>query len=91
MNMLNQSNIHLWYTKFDDHIKKYQLFQSWLSPDEKKRAKQLALPYRQNFVISRGILRDLLAYYLKQHPEQLKLSYTVSGKPSLDKKSKILI
>lgn len=84
--MLNQSSIYLWHTKLDDHIKKYQLFKSWLAPDEEKRAEKLALPYRQNFVISKGILRDLLAYYSKQHPEQLKLSYSVSGKPLFNNK-----
>lgn len=89
--MLNQSIIHLWHTKIDDHSKKYLLYQSWLAPNEKTRAQKLAIPYRQNFVISRGILRDLLAYYSKKYPEKLKLSYSVSGKPIFDKKSKVRI
>lgn len=89
--MLNQSIIHLWHTKLGDHRKKYQLYQDWLAPDEKIRAQKLAFPYRQNFVISRGILRDLLAYYSKQHPKKLKLSYSISGKPLFNKKSKVQI
>ncbi len=89
--MLNQSIIHLWHTKLDDHSKKHLLYQSWLAPNEKIRVQKLAFPYRQNFVISRGILRDLLAYYSKQYPDKLKLSYSVSGKPVFDKKSKVRI
>ena len=89
--MLNQSIIHLWHTKLDDHRKKYLLYQSWLAPNEKIRAQKLAFPYRQNFIISRGILRDLLAYYSKKYPEKLRLSYSDSGKPLFDKKSKVRI
>lgn len=89
--MLNQSIIHLWHTKLDDHSKKYLLYQSWLASNEKIRAQKLAFPYRQNFVISRGILRDLLAYYSKKYPEKLKLNYSDSGKPIFDKKSKVRI
>ncbi len=89
--MLNQSIIHLWHTKLDDHSIKYLFYQSWLTPNEKIRAQKLAFPSRQNFVISRGILRDLLAYYSKQYPEKLKLSYSISGKPIFDKESKVRI
>lgn len=83
MGVLDQSIIHLWHTKIDDHSQKYQLFQSWLTPNEKIHAEKLAFPYRQSYVISRAILRDLLAYYSEQYPEKLKLSYSISGKPFL--------
>ena len=83
MCVLNQSIIHIWHTRFDDHTKKDKLFKSWLAPEEKIRAEKLAIPYRQNFIISRGVLRDLLAYYSQQPPQKLKLSYSVSGKPLL--------
>lgn len=83
MRVLNQSIIHIWHTRFEDHVKKYELFQSWLAPEEKIRAETLAIPYRQSFIISRGVLRDLLAHYSEQPPQQLKLSYSVSGKPLL--------
>jgi 4'-phosphopantetheinyl transferase len=83
MGGLNQSIIHIWHTRLEDHIKKYELFQSWLSPEEKIRAEKLAISYRQSFIISRGVLRDLLAYYSKYAPQEIKLSYSVSGKPLL--------
>lgn len=88
MSVLNQSTIHLWHTQLDVHSKKYALFQSWLTPEEKIRAEKLAFPYRQDFVISRAILRDLLAYYSEQYPQKIKLSCSISGKPFLIKNSK---
>lgn len=83
MHSLNRRIIHIWHTTLERHTEKYKLFQSWLSPEEKIRAKKLAIPYQQNFVISRGVLRDLLAYYSEQFPQKLKLTYSVSGKPLL--------
>lgn len=83
MRVLNQSVTHIWYTRLEDHVKKYELFQNWLAPEEKIRAEALAIPYRQSFIISRGVLRDLLAHYSEQSPQQLKLSYSTSGKPLL--------
>jgi 4'-phosphopantetheinyl transferase len=83
MSVLNQPVIHIWHTKLEDQTKKYKLFQSWLAPEEKIRAEKLATPYRLGFIISRGVLRDLLAYYSEQPPQNLKLAYSTSGKPLL--------
>ncbi len=83
MGTLNQSIIHLWHTSLEVHAKKYEIFKNWLSPEEKIRAEKLALPYRLGFIVSRAVLRDLLAYYSEQDPQKLKLTYSVSGKPLL--------
>ncbi|MGA7537127.1 MAG: 4'-phosphopantetheinyl transferase superfamily protein [Candidatus Rickettsiella isopodorum] len=83
MGGLNPPIIYIWHTRLEVHAKKYTLFQSWLSSEEKIRAEKLATPYRQNFIISRGVLRDLLAYYSNYPPQELKLSYSLSGKPLL--------
>ncbi len=81
--MLNRNIIHIWHTTFKCHVEKYRLFRSWLSTEEKARAEKLAPPYQLRFIISRGLLRDLLAYYCEQSPKQLHLTYTSSGKPLL--------
>jgi 4'-phosphopantetheinyl transferase len=83
MSGLNQSSVHIWHTRLEDHTKKYKLFQSWLAPEEKIRAEKLAIPYRLSFIISRAVLRDLLAYYSEQCPQKLTLTYSISGKPLL--------
>ncbi len=83
MRVFNQSTIHIWHTRLEEHTNKYTLFQSWLAPEEKIHAEKLAIPYRRRFIIARAMLRDLLAYYSKQCPQKLKLTYSVSGKPFL--------
>lgn len=83
MSVLNQPIIYIWHTRLEVHAKKYELFKSWLSSEEKIRAEKLAIPYRQGFIISRAVLRDLLGYYSEQDPQKLKLTYSVSGKPLL--------
>lgn len=83
MSGLNQSIIHIWHTSLEVHTKKYELFKNWLSPEEKIRAEKLALPYQLGFIISRAVLRDLLAYYSEQYPQKLQFKYTDSGKPLL--------
>lgn len=81
--MLNHHIIYIWHTAFKCHVEKHRLFRSWLSSEEKARAERLADPYKLRFIISRGLLRDLLAYYCGQSPKQLHLSCTSSGKPLL--------
>lgn len=83
MSMLNQHTIHIWHTRFEEHTKKNKLFQSWLTAEEKIRAGRLAESFRQRFIISRAVLRDILAYYSRQCPKKLKLTYSVYGKPLL--------
>lgn len=83
MSVLNPHAIHIWHTKLEDHAKKYTLFQSWLAPEEKIHAEKLAISYRQKFIISRAVLRDILAYYSGQSPQNLKLNYSIFGKPLL--------
>lgn len=80
MHNLN-NEIHIWHTVFKEHIKYFKLFQTWLSLEERIKAKTLVLPFRQNFVVSRGILRALLSKYSGQSPEKITFSYTQFGKP----------
>lgn len=75
------NTIHIWYTKFNDDIKHYKLFQSWLSKEEMARAEKLKLPYRHRFTLTRGILRNLLSNYIGQPPKKINFSYTKFGKP----------
>ena len=73
--------IHIWHAKLNNSINQYKLFQSWLSVEEKARAEKLKLVYRQHFILTRGILRDLLFHYTKQPPEKINFCYTEFGKP----------
>jgi 4'-phosphopantetheinyl transferase len=75
------SDIHVWHTVLNDHSRYYKLFQSWLSEEEKTRIAKFKPLYRQRFILSHGILRDLLSRYSGQPPEKIQFSYTERGKP----------
>lgn len=55
-----------------------------LSPDERSRAESFRLElHRVRWVLSRGILRRLLARYLGARAAEIELNYNPQGKPSL--------
>jgi 4'-phosphopantetheinyl transferase len=80
---LESSSVHVWHTAFDCHSRESHVFQRWLSVGEKARADKLKRPYRQRFILTRGLLRKLLSRYNGQPPEKIHFSYTPSGKPLL--------
>ncbi|MDP2379307.1 MAG: 4'-phosphopantetheinyl transferase superfamily protein, partial [Pseudohongiella sp.] len=62
--------------------KKFEAFYGSLSTDERKRAESFVHERDRNrYIIARGILRELLGYYLGMAPEQVCLSYGAYGKP----------
>ncbi len=56
---------------------------AWLTPAERQQAEALAAPIRQQFILSRGLLRGLLGHYLGCEPTSLQFDYGPHGKPSL--------
>ena len=56
-----------------------------LTGDERDRSARFRFDGdRQRFVVARGVLRDLLARYLKTEPARVGFVYNVFGKPALD-------
>lgn len=78
---LPSDELHLWrvaLTGASDH------WQSTLSKDEQTRAERLRFARdRDQFVITRGTLRALLAQYLNVAPTSLQFGYEATGKPYL--------
>jgi len=67
---------------------KYEVFYGSLSTDERKRAENFVHERDRNrFIMARGILRELLGYYLGMAPEQVCFSYGLKGKPYLAESS----
>jgi len=55
-----------------------------LAPDERLRAERLLDPQKTNqFIVARARLRELLGYYQKVEPNQIKFQYNTHGKPAL--------
>ena len=81
--MLAPAEIHLWRARCDEGHEPLHYLEL-LSPDEKERAGRFAIDgARRDFVVSRGMLRDLLAAYLNTRPRDIALRYGVYGKPSV--------
>lgn len=81
--MLAPAEIHLWRARCDEGPEPLHYLEL-LSPDEKERAGRFAIDgARRDFVVSRGMLRELLAAYLNTRPRDIVLRYGAHGKPSV--------
>jgi 4'-phosphopantetheinyl transferase len=80
--VLKDDEIHIWCADLDLSTHQISALWSVLSPDEQARAERfLQLKHRQAFIASRGILRHLLADYLKLKPGSISFAYNAHGKP----------
>lgn len=85
---LGEGEIHVWRVSFHEQEQRIDRYESLLSSDEKTRAKRFLVRRERNrFVITRGILRELLGSYLNRFPATLEFAYNVQGKPFLVEKS----
>jgi 4'-phosphopantetheinyl transferase len=81
---LGDNDIHVWKTnlKRDDHFIQYLL--KILSEDERIRAERFFQKKDQiSFIVSRGMRRIILSYYLNEEPSEFRFEYSQYGKPSL--------
>ncbi|WP_416670266.1 4'-phosphopantetheinyl transferase family protein [Egbenema bharatensis] len=81
---LTNAAIHVWQAALDRPIEWVEKFSPLLSADEQTRADRFRFQHHQHrFIVSRGILRLLLASYLNTDPAELRFSYGPLGKPAL--------
>ena len=82
---LAADDIHCWRASLDCNQFVLAKLEGTLSTDERARADRFVFETdRNHFIAARGILRELLGAYLKQHPARLEFSYGPQGKPALD-------
>ena len=83
-NFPKNNEVHVWLGEFDEFSRNIALLSSCLSADEIERSERLRLPsLRDNFVTSRGLLRQLLGHYLGRAPAEVAIGYSDKGKPLL--------
>ncbi|MCJ7718153.1 MAG: 4'-phosphopantetheinyl transferase superfamily protein [Anaerolineales bacterium] len=76
--------VHIWHTSASFWKNKINELDSVLSQDEISRKQKLLSQNRQeDYIISRGILRSILAQYLEEPPEEVFLETDPNGKPFL--------
>ncbi len=81
--------IHVWRIRLVISPARHMLLRSFLSEEEKARAARFHFDRdRSRFIVAHGTLRELLAYYLRISPPEVKFRYEQHGKPALDLESR---
>lgn len=78
--MLTKQALHIWQANWARL--QPSAWQKWLTPDELARAGQFRIVQHKNrFVVTRGLLRTIIAHYIHYNPPTVPLHYTDTGKP----------
>jgi 4'-phosphopantetheinyl transferase len=81
---LGVEEVHLWRAGLDCSQAVLEKLTKTLSADEAERADRIHFACdRSRFIVSRGVLREILSQYLGCTPAQIRFSYGSSGKPKL--------
>lgn len=81
---LELGQVHIWRVSLAREEAIVQRLEATLASDEKERANRfVAERSRNEFVVTRGVLRELLGGYLSAAPESLEFDYGPRGKPAL--------
>ena len=79
---LEMSHVHVWRIPLDSPSLPINSFRLWLSPDELARADRFTnVSAQRQFVVTRGVLRQLLGRYAGVTPTEIQLKKTSQGKP----------
>jgi 4'-phosphopantetheinyl transferase len=82
--VLDRASIHLWHASPQALASELPRLSDLLSADEADRRARFHFEAdRGDFTFARGMLRTLLAAYLKTDPRELRFRYSEYGKPSL--------
>lgn len=81
---LGAGEVHVWLAYLPAHLPRLAALTSLLSTDEHLAGARFHFASdRERYILSRGLLREILHKYLAVAPERLQFSYGPQGKPSL--------
>jgi 4'-phosphopantetheinyl transferase len=81
---LRAEEVHVWSAALDSEQPAAQELARLLAPDERARAERFtSAVVRNRFVAARGLLRLILARYLRRDATELSFAYGKQGKPAL--------
>jgi len=81
---LVDGEVHVWWTRLEQHRHDIDDFIEILSPDERMRAGGYHFDRdRMRFIVRRALLRIILARYLGLSPGKLQFDYGPCGKPEI--------
>jgi 4'-phosphopantetheinyl transferase len=81
---ISKGIIHIWHTPLNPWLNKIEELRAILSAEETSRMEQLVFQNRaEAYIVSRGVLRKILARYLGMAPESVPIKTYSNGKPYL--------
>jgi 4'-phosphopantetheinyl transferase len=81
---LRPSEVHLWSIDLDQERPNLEAMERNLSSGEMERSRRFRYDRdREQFILSHGILREVLGIYLGADPKDLPISYDSRGKPEI--------
>lgn len=81
---LAADDVHLWRARLDHRSEKLAELQQKLSGEEREFSCGFAfVEDRHRYIVSHGLLRDILGRYVKPPDKQVKIIRTANGKPEL--------
>jgi len=81
---LGDGEVHVWRAYLECEQTVLRRFEATLASDEKARANRFLFQRdRNSFMVTRGVLRELLGRYVNRPPAHLEFNYSPLGKPSL--------
>ena len=81
---LTSEEVHIWRVNLDLSVRETEELAKTLSTDERKKAHKFRFEeHRRRSIVTRGILRQILANYLNISAEEVLFDYSDRGKPSL--------
>ena len=81
---LPSDEVHVWQAFFNQEKSQLNELAQTLSEDERLKAERFYFQKDQRcFVVTHGILRNILGRYLNTEPKRLKFSYGSHGKPMI--------
>jgi 4'-phosphopantetheinyl transferase len=87
---LSGNDVHVWLAKIDQPRLWIERFSQILSEEELTKANNfIFIQDKDRFIVSHGLLRTMLANYVKIDPKQLSFGYTINGKPYITTKYSI--
>ena len=76
------NEIHIYRSSLESSSELLKQYESLLSPDELQKAYRYKFEKdRDHFITGRALLRNILAKYLNQSPDEIIFSYSDKGKP----------
>lgn len=81
---ISGNEVHVWRASLDQNEATMAGLWELLTPDERQRAQRYCFKKgQQQFVVARGVLRQIISLYTKLSPAALKLTSNSYGRPAL--------